>query len=57
MAKKRQRRLIGSKRTISVHYGERSQEWDLRNANYHQIVSLLMKVVKNLTMLRMDALE
>ena len=42
---------------MTVHYGQRSQEWELFNANYYQIVSVLMQVVKNVSTLRVDAPE
>ena len=41
----------------TVYYGDVDDEWHLYNNNYHEIVSLLVGIVKNLSSLRIEAPE
>ena len=40
-----------------IYYGENTNMWCLQNNNYHQMVSVMMQIIKNLSPLRIEAPE
>ena len=41
----------------SVYYGDIDEAYHLYNTNYYQMVSVLVGIIKNLSILRIEALE